>query len=252
MTSRAQSFQPIDCGIGLMNLAIHVGTGPADHDHGQLEMASRRNLRVGRITTGVFADDDINRLAPHKRFIRLQRERPSRCDPRRVIRQNAILDGIDAADHKAVRKSGEVRHALPSDRQENGSSRGPESLRRCLNVFNFNPLIARLTLPWCPRQPQQWHVRKATGSHSICCHGRGERMRSVDNRFEFFLPQELGQSFRATKTACTIGQIRQTRRSSPPGERDQRTKVRPRGKVSGEIHCFARASEHQNWEGVAQ
>ena len=252
MTSRAQSFQPIDRGIGFMNLTVHVGTRPPDHDDRQLEMASRRNLRVGRIATGVFADDDINCLAAHKRFIRLQRERPSHCDPRRVIRQSAVLDRIDAANHTAVRKSGEAGHALPSDSQEHRFSLRSESLRRCGKVINFNPLIARLTLPWCPRQPQQGHVRNATGSHRICCHGRGERMRSVDNRFEFFLPQELGQRFRATKTACTIGQIRQTRRSSPPGERDQRTKVRPRGKVSGEIHCFARASEHQNWEGVAQ
>ncbi len=196
------SFQPGDGFIG----AVHdVASGffrPCDHDDRQAKVARRFDLGVGRSTSGILGDDDVDLLVFQQTGLAGTIKRSPRLQEANVGRQDFLLRRIDGArDVVMLRRRREGVQVETPQAEKHPTRRRTEGRRGCIGVAHDMPVIASLGLPGRSRDRNQRNAGSATGGDGVGRNLVGVGMRRIDDYSDRMIGEEAGKAVGAAEAA---------------------------------------------------
>lgn len=240
-------IDPIECSLDCFDRRQAGELGAFDHNHPDVELPRRFDLRIGRVAAAVLGNDHLDTMPEqHLQFVR-QPERPPAMDIADVRRRQRRVDRIDAADPVVMMGRGvSTMRLLPAGRHEHSQGRNAECGYGLRDAMHRKPVIAGNRHPG---RPPQGKGQNAALSHSLRCIDRDagcERMGCVDHQIDGFLSEIAGQTFGATKAAAAHRDQLRGRIGGSAGQRQHDIEIGASGEYRREFTSLRRAAQDQN------
>jgi hypothetical protein len=228
---------------------------PANHHHRQREIPRRFDLGRGGTSAGIPCDNNVGmKILQHGPITRAV-ERPSRHDHLCIGQRQWIARRINQPDQVSMlRICRESLQMLPADAEEYTTRRATESFRRCRDIIDLDPAVARRALPGWPFQRQQRHCGSLASLDGVRAHLRGERMGRIDDTVDILGTKVVHQAGHAAKAADAPDNRRRPRISGAAGIGQYRIDTRIIRQSRRQPVCIGRTTEDQNaqpsrWRG---
>jgi hypothetical protein len=185
---------------------------PANHHDRQAKITRRFDLRRGSGTSRIPGNDNVRAEILKQGPITRAVERTTRHDHFCVGQRQWIARRIDQTNQVGVlRIRRESLQMLPADPEEYTACLESKSLRRCRDIIDLDPSVARQALPGGTFQRQQGHSRDVTSCDRIRAHLRREWMGGIDDPIDTLRTKVVREASNAAKAADAPGNRRQQR-----------------------------------------
>lgn len=233
----------------------HGDKRPADHHHRQREIPRRFDLGRGGASAGIPCDNNVGmKILQHGAITRTV-ERSARHDHLRTGQRQWIARRINQPDQvNVLRVRRESLQMLPTDAQERSTLRVTERLRRCRDIIDLDPAIARRALPGRPFQRQQRHSGSLASRDCVRAHLRGEWMGRIDDAVDILGTKVVHKASHAAKAADAPSNRRRQWISGAAGIGQHRIHMRITRQGCRQLVRIGRTTEDQNakpsrWRG---
>ncbi len=241
------STKPRHHRINVEQLSSKISLRAPHHDDRNFKNSCCLDLCVGRRSTAVLADNDVNAFVPHELYFRTLGERPPRKNKAMPGQLHDVSRPIDRADNVGMlRRPREGRQLQPAVSKENTSRTISKSPNCRINVINHKPPIANLLLPSRPGESNERKASTLASAPRIFRNAHGERMRSVDHRINVLGHQIIVKSIDPSKTANSERDWRQHGIFSATGERQYRFESDVPGETLRQHAGFFGASKNKD------
>lgn len=185
---------------------------PADHHHGQCEIPRRFDLGQGGFSSGIPGGDNVGTEGLKHGPIAGIVERPARHDHLGVGKRQWVGLRIDQPDQVTMLLvRGERLQMLPANAKEHAACLRSQSLRRCGDIIDLDPAVARRALPGRTLQRQQRHCGAFASRNRIRTYLSCEWMRGIDDAVDILGTNVVHEAGNAAKAADTPGNRRRQR-----------------------------------------
>lgn len=226
--------------------------GAAQHNNRNAEFTRGCNLAVGRLSSAILRNDNIDAMPGQQTIISRLRERPAAEHINRVGNFQHWFDRIDAAHHIMVLRGFlERRKLLAPERQEHPARFAPQQTDGLDSVRRIAPMIAGLRRPGGTAQREQRNVCRLRGAHGI---GRNQcriRMGRIDQPIDMLFAQIGREPLRAAEASDPHRNWLRGRRKGPPGKRQGDRKIITAGQPAGQTPGFQSTAENKDALHVA-
>ena len=180
-----------------------IGQGGAfDHDDGKPKLARSIDLGTSAGAAGIASDQIFDAAPAHQFAVVFKCERAARDDELGLGQRQRTVGCIDESQRIGMLRFGRKgREMLPADREKDARAFFRQSSDRCIDIGDFNPMVAGCASPRRALQRNQRNVRRGAGFDRVPAHLGGKRMRRIDHVRDALLANEIRKSRRAAKAA---------------------------------------------------
>lgn len=180
-----------------------IGQGGAfDHDDGKPELARSIDLGTSAGTAGIASYQKVDAARAHQFAVAFKCERSARDDDFGLGQRQRTVGCINKSQRIGVlRFRSERREMLPPDGEKDARAVFRQSRNRCIDIGDFNPMVARYLTPRRALQRNQRSAGRGAGLDRVPAHLGGEWMRRIDHVRDVLLANEISKSCHAAKAA---------------------------------------------------
>lgn len=180
-----------------------IGQGGAfDHDDGKPELARSIDFGTSAGTAGIAGDQKLDAARAHQFAVAFKRERTARDDDFGLGQRQRPVGCINKSQRIGVlRFRSERCEMLPPDGEKDARAVFRQSRNRCIDIRDFNPMVARYATPRRALQRNQQSAGRGAGLDRVPAHLGGEWMRRIDHVRDALLANEFRKSRHTAKAA---------------------------------------------------
>ncbi len=181
--------------------------GSVDHDDLKPKRACRLKFRQGPLPSGVLGDHPVDAMGLQKRTVILSPKRPARDNDIRIGQDLRSLSRIHKPQKVVVLRGGsECANLLPANGKENATRRVRQGTNGGGRIRHMGPIVSGSRNPRRAFKGCKFHALRGASRHGIGAHGRGERMRGVNDLSDPIVTQESPKPLYSAKPSDPGGQ----------------------------------------------